>query len=166
MANIQDIRAVTAPQMSYLWEIEVQGLSTGGLSTFSFFAKTVSIPQRAVEQIIINHKAAKTHHAGRDASSHTVTVTFWDDEAQSIHKYMNDWMDLIYSEETGSGVTRDKYSADLVIRLKDKADENVTSTIKLEKVFPTDMAEVSLSYDSSEPVEHSVTFSYDVKKLV
>lgn len=163
MANIQDIRAINSPQFSYMFEVEVQGLSTGGLQEFGFYAKTVSIPQSAVEQIIINHKAQKAHHAGRDAAGHTVTITFWDDEAQTIHKYMNDWMQLINNEQTGVGVTRDLYSADLVIKLKDKTDEVVTSTIRLTKAFPTDMAEVALSYDTSEPVEHSLTFSYDAK---
>jgi hypothetical protein len=165
MASIQDIRTVQNPQKSFMWEVEVQGLSTGNIPNMSFFARTVSIPQNAVEQIIINHKAGKTHHAGRDAAAHTVTVTFWDDESQTIHKYFSDWMDLMLNQETGSGVSRDLYSAEMVIRLKDSTDEVVTSTITLSTVFPTDVAEVALSYDSSEPVEHSITFSYD-KKLI
>lgn len=163
MSSIQDIRAINAPQRSYMWEVEIQGLSTGGLQNMSFFAKTISIPQIAIEQIIINHKGLKTHHAGRDASGHTVTVSFWDDEAQTIHKYFDEWMNLVLDQQTGGSFGRDIYSADLVITLRDSADENVTSTIKLTKVFPTDMAEIALSYDSSEPVEHSITLSFDAK---
>jgi len=163
MANIQDIRAINTPQKSYLWEVDVQGLSTGGVQNMSFFAKTISIPQIAVEQIIINYKGLKTHHAGRDASGHTVTISFWDDEAQTIHKFFDDWFNLVLNQENGASAGRDIYSADLVIRLMDSADENITSTIKLTKVFPTDMAEIALSYDSSEPVEHSITLSFDAK---
>lgn len=163
MANIQDIRAITAPQKSYLWEVDVQGLSTGGLANMSFFAKTISIPQIAIEQIIINYKGLKTHHAGRDASGHTVTISFWDDESQTIHKFFDDWMNLVLNQVDGGSFGRDIYSADLVIRLMDSADERTTSTITLSKVFPTDMAEIALSYDSSEPVEHSITLSFDTK---
>lgn len=165
MASIQDIRAINTPQKSYLWEVDIQGLSTGGLQEMSFFAKTVSIPQIAIEQIIINYKALKTHHAGRDASGHTVTISFWDDEAQTIHKFFSEWMNLVLDSTSGGSFGRDIYSADLVIKLMDSSDENVTSTIKLTKVFPTDMAEVALSYDSSEPVEFSITLSFDNKTI-
>jgi len=92
-----------------------------------------------------------------------VTISFWDDEAQTIHKFFDDWFNLVLNQENGASAGRDIYSADLVIRLMDSADENITSTIKLTKVFPTDMAEIALSYDSSEPVEHSITLSFDAK---
>jgi len=163
MANIQDVRSVNSPQKSYMWECEVQGLSTGSLPNLSFFAKTVSIPQNAIEQIIINHKAGKAHHAGRDAAAHTVTITFWDDESQTVGKYFNEWMDLMLNQESGAGTSRDIYAAELLIKLKDSKDETVTSTIRMTQVFPTDIAEVALSYDSSEPVEHSITLSFDTK---
>ena len=165
MANIQEVRSINTPQKSYMWEVEVQGLSTGALQNFAFYAKTVSLPQSAVEQIIVNHKASRTHFAGRDAAAHTVTMTLWDDEAQTIHKFLNDWMQLIHNEVTGSSVSRDLYVADLVIKLKDSSDENVTATITLGHAFPMDLAEIALSYDASEPVELSVTFSYDEKSV-
>jgi len=163
MANIQDIRAINDPQRSYMWEVDIQGISTGAISDLSFYAKTVSIPQIAVEQIIINHKAAKTHHAGRDAGGHTVTLTLWDNESQTINKFFDDWMRLILDQTTGTGTPRDVYSADMVIKLKDAIDENITSEITLTKCFPTEIAEVALSYDASEPVEYSITLSFDTR---
>ena len=163
MSTIQDVRAIHTPQRSYMWEVEVQGLSTGGLAEMSFYAKTVSIPQSAVDQIIINHKGSKTHHGGRDAAGHTTTITFWDDEAQTIAKYFDSWFRLILDNSVGSGVSRDLYAANLIIKLKNADDTEVTSTITLTNAFITDIAEVPLSYDTSEPVEHSVTFSYDEK---
>jgi hypothetical protein len=165
LANIQSVRAINSPQKSYMWEVEIQGLSTGALQDMTLYAKTVSIPQSAVEQIIINHKAGKTHHAGRDASAHTVIITFWDDESQTISKFMHDWIDMIHNPITSSGVSRDIYQATLVIRLLDSTEDNVTATITLGRSFPIDIAEAALSYDSSEPIEHSVTFSYDEKTI-
>lgn len=165
MSSIQDVRSITSPQKSYMWEVEVQGLSSGALQDMSFYAKTVTIPQTAVEQIIINHKAAKSHYAGRDAAAHTVTLTFWDDESQTIGNYFNGWMDLMLNQSTGASSSRDVYAADMLIKLMDAADENITSTIKLQKVFPTDISEVSLSYDASEPVEYSITLSFDLRTI-
>ena len=163
MANIQDIRAINDPQRSYMWEVDIQGLSTGAIENLSFFAKTVSIPQIAVEQIIINYKAAKSHHAGRDAGSHVVTISFWDDEKQTINKFFDDWMRIIFDQGTGTGTPRDVYGADMIISLKDAVDENVTSKITLTRCFPTEIAEVALSYDASEPIEYSITLSFDTR---
>jgi len=165
MANITNLRAINNPQFSYMWEVEVQGLSTGGLDSLATYAKTVSIPQTAVEQVMINHKAGKTHYAGRDASAHTVTITFWDDEGLSIYKYFQDWMNLIHDQDTAAGVQRDLYRSNLIIKLKDNTDASNTGVITLTNAFPIDMAEVALSYDSSEAIEASVTFSFDKKQV-
>jgi len=166
MANIQDVRAINTPQKSYMWEVEIQGLSTGSLDAMAFYAKTISIPQTAVEQIIINHKSAKAHHVGRDSAAHTVTLTFWDDENQTLTSFFQEWMDiLIHNPITGGSTSRDIYSATMLIRLKDSTDETVTGEIALGHCWPMDIAEIPLSYDSSEPVEISVTMSYDEKTV-
>lgn len=165
MANITNLRAINNPQYSYMWEVEVQGLSTGGLDALAAYAKTVSIPQSAVEQIIVNHKGGKTHYAGRDASAHTTTITFWDDEALTIYKYFQDWMNLMNDQATATGAARDLYRSNLIIKLKDNTDANETGTITLSNAFPMDLAEVALSYDTSEAIEVSVTFSYDEKLI-
>lgn len=163
MANIQNVRTINNPQKSYMWEVEVHGLASGVLSNFSFFAKTVNIPQTAVETITINHKAAKTHFAGRDSSAHTCSITFWDDENATIQKFFKNWMDIIRNPITGSGITRDLYSSDLVIKLKDETDNSVTATITLGHAFPTEMGDITLNYDGSEAIEISVTLTYDEK---
>jgi hypothetical protein len=163
MANIQNVRAINTPQKSYMWEITITGGVGAALPELAAYAKTVSIPQSAVEQIIINHKASKAHHAGRDASAHTLTLTFWDDEAQTIHKYFSDWLNTIHNELTGGAVSKDVYSALVTIKLRDTADTADTSVIKLAGAFPMDLSDIALSYDTSEPVEISVTMSYDSK---
>lgn len=165
MATIQNLRASINPQKNYMWEVSVKGLSTGVIGTMDVYAKTISIPQTAVEQIILNHKGAKTHHAGRDASGHTMTATFWDDEALTIYKFFNDWLNLMNDQDTGAGIARDQYASDLVIKLKDSTDAVTTGTVTLTKAFPTDISEVSLSYDASDAIEVSVTFSFDAKHV-
>lgn len=161
MANIQQIRGINKLAKTYMWEVDILGLSTGTLSNLSAYAKTVSIPQQSVETIIINHKGGKTHHAGRDASGHTTTITFWDDQDMTITKFMNDWISLCNSITTGAGSTRDIYGAQMVIRMKDDNDQSVYGKISLSNVFPVDVSDISLSYDTSDAIEVSVTFSFD-----
>ena len=165
MANIQDVRSINNIQKSYMWEVEIRALSLGALPDLATYAKTVSIPQSAVEQIVINHKAGKVHHAGRDSAAHTMSITFWDDETGTIRKYMQNWMHLMHNPVTASGSPRDVYSAALIIKLKDSTDTTTTGTITLGHTFPIDMSDISLSYDSSEPIEVSVIFSYDEKAV-
>lgn len=165
MANIQNLRTIERPQKAYMWEVEVQGLASGALADMAMFAQTVSIPQTSVEQIVKNHKGGRTHYAGRDASGHTVTVSFFDDEDMTIYSYFSDWMGIIHDQDTAGSASRDQYASNLLIKLKDTEDETVTGRITLSKAFPTEIAEVSLNYDGSDTVEISVTFSFDRKTV-
>ena len=167
MANLQQVRAINNPQRAYMWEIQIRALSTGALQNLDAYAKTVSIPESAVEQMIINFKGGRSHHAGRDTSAHTATITFWDDERKTILNFFQNWMDnLIMNPLTGGGVTRELYSASISIRLKSADDSSVTSEIVLGHAFPTNIGEIALSYDTSEAVEIPITFSYDEKILL
>lgn len=166
MANITNVRSVDTPQKSYMWEVDILGLATlFGADKVSTFAKSVTIPQTAVETIVINHKSTRTAHAGRDSSGHTTTITFWDDEAGTIHKMLNLWMDSILNQSKGTQAPRNLYAAQMQIKLKDSEDNSVTQVIDLSKVFPTDIGDITLNYDSSEAIEISATFSFDTKSV-
>ena len=162
MANIQDLRAIQKPQFSYMFEVDVTG-SNFSSNDITVFAKTVTIPQTAVEQLVINHKAGKTHYASRDASAHTATLTFWDDESGTVMRFFQDWLETIQDPETMAGTSRDNYLADVNIRLKDSADNSTTATIKLGGCFVMEMSDITLSYDNNEAVEVSVTMSFETK---
>lgn len=163
MATIADVRGgITAPQFSWAWEVEIQGLA-GALQDMTLYAKSVSIPETANEQYVRDFKNSKTHYASRDASAHTVTLTFMDDESLTILNFFNDWQALIRNEITGSGVGRDLYAADLVIRLQRSDGKTATGEIRLGHCFPTNISEVQLDYTNSEAIEISVTLSFDEK---
>ena len=162
MPSIQELRANKAPQFSYMYEVDITGANFAS-NDISVFAKTITIPQSAVEQTTINYKAGKTFFAGRDAASHTVSITFWDDEKQTVSRFFNKWMKAIHDPETANGTSRDNYTADLNIRLKSNDDERVSSYITLKGCFVTEIGDISLSYDNSEPEEISVTLSYETK---
>ena len=164
MANIQDLRGINNPQFSYMFEVDITGnnFSSNGITAY---AKTVSIPQAAVEQMVINHKAGKTHYASRDAASHTVSLTFWDDELGTVNRFFYDWLTTIQNPETMSGTTRDNYVADINIRLKTGNDSAETAVIKLTGAWVMEMSDITLSYDNNEAVEISVTLSYETKTV-
>ena len=164
MANIQDLRAKHNPQFSYMFEVSVAG-SNFSSSGITAFAKTVSIPQVSVEQMIINHKAGKTHYAAKDASAHTVNLTFWDDESGTVYKFFNEWFELIQNPEDSSGIQRGSYIADTIIKLKDATDKTETASIVLSGSFPMEISDVQLSYDSSEAMEVNITLSFEKKTV-
>lgn len=163
MATIADARGgIQSPQFSWSWEIEILGLA-GALQDITLYAKTVSIPESANEVYVRDYKNSKTHFASRDASGHTATLTFMDDENMTIMKFFDDWQTLIRNEITGSGVSRDLYAADLVIRLQRSDGETASGEIRLGHCFPTNIGEVTLDYSNSEAVELTVTMNFDEK---
>jgi len=162
MASIQDIRSVETPQRAYEWEVELNGGSTSGnLPILTQRAQNVSIPEISVETIEINYKSRKSLYAGRDASPHTVTVTFWDSESHDVYNFFRDWIAGISDPFQGGGDDRGSYAAEMIIRKF--AHDSTTETGKnvFTKVFPTSLGEVSLNYEGSEHMTFDVTFSYD-----
>ncbi|MBG24027.1 MAG: hypothetical protein CMF22_11295 [Idiomarinaceae bacterium] len=163
MANIQNVRAVGDPQRAYEFEVEILGSATSGsLSLLKERVQSVNIPETAVEVIEINYKSRKTNHAGRDASGHTATVTFWDDEQHSIYSYFKNWMEVgISNSETGGGATRDLYAVDMIITQFGHDATTVTGTHRLTQVFPTSIGDIQLDYSDSSHQTVEVTFSFD-----
>lgn len=153
------------PQFSYSWEISIRNKNTNMffnfLNNISFFAKTVTLPQTAVERIEIAFLGEKISYAGKDASSKTVTVSFWDDEQLTVYRYFRSWMNNISEANTGRQVRKSEYVGEMDIRLRHQTDLVNNGVIKLGRVFPMEISEVPLSYDSSEPMEVTVTLSFD-----
>lgn len=159
--SIEKTRAIDTPQKSYEWEIEINGPSTGGLDGLTAYAQTASIPEESIEEIIINHKAERTVHAGRVSSSRTSTINFMDDESLTVFRYIKNWLEIIKNSNTGGGVPRSLYTANIVIRQLNSDSETVSAEHILIGAFPTSRGEVSLNYDSSEVMNFDVTFSFE-----
>lgn len=163
MANIQDVRSVGNPQRSFEYEVSILANTVAGsLPILTERVETVNLPEKSVETIEINYKSRKTFHAGRDASGHTVTITFWETEDREIYKFFSNWMEIgISNSVVGGGTTRDLYSTQMLIKTFAADSNTVTGTHRLTNVFPTSIGDVSLSYDSSDHLKVEVTFSYD-----
>lgn len=163
MATIQDIRTVSNPQRGWEFEVTVlAGVAAGSLPILTQRVESVSIPETSVDTIEVNFKGRKTMFAGRDASSHTVSVTFWDTESREVYNFFKNWMENgISNSITGGGVTRDLYATHMLIQTFAHDSQTVTGTNRLTNVFPTAIGDIQLSYDTSDHMKVEVTFSYD-----
>jgi|SRR5690554_2908231 len=163
MSTIQNVRAVGNPQRSYEFEVEILGNSiSGSLPILKERVQNVNIPEKSNETITINYKGNQSLYAGRDGSPHTMTIQFWDDEAQSIYALMNDWYENgILNSVVGGGVTKDLYAVDLVVKTLAHDSNTVTATHRFNNVFPSSIGDISLDYSASEHITFSITFTYD-----
>lgn len=163
MANIQDVRSANAPQRQFEFEVTILANTVAGaLPILTERVENVNLPEKSVETIEINYKSRKTLHAGRDASAHTVTMTFWETEDREIYRFFNNWMEIgISNSVVGGGATRDLYSTQMLIKTFAADSKTVTGTHRLTNVFPTSIGDISLSYDTSDHLKVEVTFSYD-----
>lgn len=151
------------PQRSYQWDVEfsVDGSNDRTAQNAKFYAKTVSIPQKSIETFQIDYQGVKIMHPGKDSSPKTVTITFWDDDNLTITKYIREWFSLLSHNELGDAVSsRRNFARDIKITLYEGNDLRTTGVIKMKQAFPTDISDVSLSYDNSGTLEVSVTFTY------
>ena len=159
MASIANIRTENAPQRAY--EFEVSLIGSNSLAILTERVVSVNIPEKAVETIEINFKSSKSIYAGRDASPHTFVVTFWGEETNATYNFFSEWLDKIRQPDGTGGVTRDNYNAEMIVnRLKADSTE-ISAFNRMTNVFPTNLGEISLSYESSEHMTFDVTFAYD-----
>ncbi len=168
MSNIQDIRSVNNPRRAFEFEVEILANTVAGyLPVLTQRVETVSIPETSVDTIEINYKGRKTLYSGRDASSHTLSVTFWDTEEREVYRFFKGWMENgISNSEVGGGVTREQYATQMMIRTFAHDSTTVTGTNRLTNVFPTAIGDVQLSYDSSDHIKVEVTFAYDSNIMI
>lgn len=163
--SIQDVRgSKNAPQRAFEWEVSINGSNAiGQLELLTARAENIQLPEKAVETIIINHKSRMSRYSGRDASPGTFTVTFWDDESHAVYNFFNDWMEKgLSNSETGGGLTRSDYAAELVAKLLAHDSKSVTGTHTFKHVWPSSVGDISLDYSASEHVTFTVTFTYDI----
>lgn len=164
MANISNVRSIGTPQRAYEFEVKITGGL--GIELMTQRVQAVTIPEVSHDQIEINFKSSKSMWAGRDASPHLVTVSFFDDEAQETYSTFRRWAAEIRDPRNGGGVgvgtTRAAYGgATLTITMLAHDSNTPTKIYVFKDVWPQSVGEVSLSYENSDHMKFDVTFSYD-----
>lgn len=164
MSNIQDIRnSANPPQLAYAWEVEIVAPSiVGAPPILAARAETLTLPEKSIESYEINHKSRKSRFAGRDASPGTFTVQFWDDESHQVYDFFDKWIENgISNSQFGGGLSRAFYEAELRAKMQAHDEISGTGIHKFTKVWPSSLGDISLSYDASDKVIFTVTFTYD-----
>ena len=150
------------PQRSYMFEVLVHDKSyNASFGDLKYYVKSIELPTRSREPIVHDYMDTKIFYSGRDASSHTFTITFWDDQSLTVYDYMHKWLEVTGSSEYGEGVYKQSYVRDIKINLKDTTDLVETGSINLKNCFPTEIGSSSLNYDDSNVFEIPITFTYD-----
>jgi hypothetical protein len=156
------------PQRSYMYEFSVLGVDLGSIlfNDLRFYAKTATIPQYAVDTIQHNFIGNKIIYNGKDVSSYSMNVTFWDDERLTVYKYFRTWMEKIKVNDDGRTVSKANYSSTVTIKLKDTTDLVTTLQINMINAFPIELGEIPLNYDGSDVIEIPMVFTFDKQEVV
>lgn len=149
------------PQKTYLWDIDIIGDNTN----IKTYAKSIVIPQASIEPIVVNYMGERVFYAGKETSTKTVVITFWDDERGTILRYLENWFTEVHENGTGHMLSERDYRRTIKIMLTDSTDLSNTSITELSGAFIIDIAETQLSYETSDVIEISATFQYELKDI-
>lgn len=166
------------PQRSYLWEVSIIRDSSGDASLrnqvnnsassyitgdgiLRFLAKSVTVPQQSVEVIKTHYMGKPIHYSGMDNSSHSITMTFWDNEQLAVYRYLTEWMQTINQSYTGRAVGKKNYGRTIKIALRDSHDLVDTYNIELFNAFVVDIGDIPLNYETSDAIEITATFMFE-----
>jgi hypothetical protein len=179
--RLAGLAATGDPQRNYMFEVGIQDTSSAGLNltalqniltsndeanNIRFFSKTVSIPQKTNEPILMTRMDERFFFAGKDSSTRTIAMSLWDDESLTVMKYMHKWREYTGSSDDGRALPKSAYTKNLVIELKDSLDLLTTAQIVLTDCFPIELSDIALSYEESAPIEHTIIFSYGKMEII
>lgn len=174
LSNLPTIRRIASfanvntkePQRNYLFEaVILSNVGDGDFEDIRFYVKTIGIPQKSRDPIVLEYMDQKFTFSGKDTAAHTINVTFWDDEALTIYRFFHRWMNAQSDPEFNRSATKRYYTKTLSIQLKDRTDFVVTGTVNLSSVFPTEINEINLNYEGSEIMEVTVTMSFESMEI-
>lgn len=149
--------------------VEIDGIGVGLTaligSTFNdakVFCKAAQIPAYSMGVIEVPHVGGRRIKLPGDRTFAEWTATFLGDESMGLHDSFEKWLDAIKNSDYGlAGLAgTDEYYGNVSIYHTDQTGANVAG-YKLINAFPTELAQVDLSYDNTDAIlEYSVTFQY------
>jgi hypothetical protein len=159
--------ATGEPQRSYMFEVAIIDTVSGdAFNNLRYYVKEVTIPSRARDSIVVEYMGNKLIWSGKDSSSHEIAITFWDDENLIMTHFLNRWNYLSGEPQHSNGLGKESYVRDIKLIMKPMIDIGTTGTFLFKNCFPTQIGEISLSYDDSSVMEIPTTFSYDYREVI
>lgn len=120
--------------------------------TFKFLAKAAQLPASTIAEVPVPFRGRILKVAG-DRTFDTWTITVLNDTDFGIRGAFERWMNSInrVTDATGA-VNPSDYQADAFVYQLDR-DGSVLRKYKFHDVFPTNISQIDLSYDSSDTLE-------------
>lgn len=132
-----------------------------------FLAKSASLPGRTVGNIEINWQGMKYNIAG-DPTFDDITLTFINNYDWDLRKYFEDLLEVIAQMDTNERSQPGSYKSDVItLQQLGRTSSDILATYRLIGAYPTSIAAIDLSQDSSDSMEEvSVTLKYDYFEVV
>ncbi len=133
--------------------------------TLNYYAKSLSIPETAVEVIEDNYMGDKYMFPGKVNSAKSANITFWDDQHFTVFGYMQTWINELKSANSfmGRQMPKPQCVRDIMIDLKDTSNLFTILRITLKNCLISTLNDVTLDYDTTEPLTVTANFVFDDK---
>ncbi len=122
--------------------------------------QSAPIPDRSIEAVPVPLFGHELFEAGRNTTSHVMSVTFVETDDLLISTSIDNWMEFCRSKRSQHGNTHANYSANALMNLFANTGASGQG-IKYEFLWPQNMAEAPLDGSASSLVARTVTFQYD-----
>ncbi len=128
------------------------GYAQGDVELTSFMCKTAQMPASVIAPIPVLFRGRQLQIAG-DRTFEPWTVTIINDVGFEVRNAMERWMNGINSHNENTGLSNPvDYQADAIVEQLNKAGE-ATKEYNFRGIFPTNMSEIEVSYDSENTIE-------------
>lgn len=160
MSAIENLMNIGQVQMVYNWDVLVRSPFVN-IDDFKFRARSAMVPDDTSEAVPIAHKFYNVWYPGRDGSSHTIDLSFWDAEDLAVWKALNAWREAIQSLALGTQAPKQAIAGIVELKLLSGLQQQTGSWLLI-NAWPESLQQTSLDYTTSDAVTLAVTFRFDV----
>ena len=149
------------------FEVEIQMASfITDTQTIKFLCRSASLPAMTVGEVPVFYRGRQIYLSG-DRTYADWTVTVYNDANWISRGNLENWNNSI--TEIGATTSGSQSPADYYglayVRQKDRSD-NFIRTARLQDLWPTNLGEIALAYDTVDAVEeYEVTFRFNYMRL-
>lgn len=165
VATIQNVRSLSDPLKPFLYSMQfssVKGEQGASTSDLTLRVQSTTKPGRTIEQLPVDYPGGHTiRYGGGTTYDGTWTTEITEGANAEVKRRIVEWMNFVHNPETSIGSFKQLYESTVILEQYNNANE-VVETTKMLGIFPTNVAETSLSNaDKASPIIISVTWSYD-----
>ncbi len=126
-----------------------------------FYIKAAQTPSKTINKIEMRYRNNIIPIAGETAVFDDWTVTVINDINYGIRKELEDWMELIKTNDCTKGATnQSQYYTTAIVTQLNQAGEDVLS-YEFYNIWPSNLSAIELGFDTQDTVEeYTVTFAY------